>query len=210
MEIIPSIFTSNETQFTQQLQAINSAPIQSVHLDITDGEFVPHPTFTDPVIIKANLQLTCELHLMVIYPLKVLPLWANVPNVKRVLFHYESKTDINSVIDAIHKHGWEAGLVLNPHTNWEVVEPFVTQLDSVMFMGVMPGAQGQALIPEVLAKAKAFKAKYPHLRAEWDGAVTAETLPQIMAVGIDAVCPGHAIFGTGDPVQNVVNLQNLI
>lgn len=210
MEIIPSILTTTKTEFTEQLALMNTAPIDSVHIDITDGEFVLNQTFTDPKITENVLQLGCELHLMVKDPLKILPLWADVPNVTRVLFHYEANVDVPTLIEAIHNQGWEAGLVLNPHTAWEVAEPFVEILDSVMFMGVIPGTQGQTIIPEVLAKAYAFKQKYPDLFAEWDGDVTIETLPHIMNTGVDAVCPGHAVFESGDPVENVVELQNLI
>ncbi len=210
MEIIPSIFTVTKQEFTKQIETINLAPINFVHLDITDGEFVPSLTSTDPQITENILEHNCELHLMVTDPLKILPLWSQVPNVKRILFHYESNSEINSTIDAIHAEGWEAGLVLNPHTPWKAIEPFASKLDSIMFMGVVPGEQGQALIPEVLEKAKEFKLKYPHLLVEWDGAVTVQTLLQIKATGVNTVCPGHAIFGSGNPVENVINLQNLI
>lgn len=211
MDIIPSIFTTNETQFTDQLSAMNIAPIDSVHIDIADGIFVPNKTFVSPEITQNILQqLVCELHLMVADPLAVLPLWADVPNVNRVLFHYETGVDIAAVTEAIHEYGWEAGLVLNPETPIDVIEPFTEALDSVMFMGVVPGAQGQTLIPQVLEKAYTCRQKYPDLYLEWDGDVTEETLPHIMNTGVNAVCPGHAVFGAGDPVENVVKLQNLI
>lgn len=211
MEIIPSIFTINETQFIDQLSAMNVAPIDSVHIDITDGIFVPNKTFASPDITQNVLQQSvCELHLMVADPLAVLPLWAEVCNMNRVLFHYETRVDIAAVTEAIHDYGWEAGLVLNPETPITVIEPFIELLDSVMFMGVHPGVQGQILIPHVLEKAYNCRQKYPDLYLEWDGDVTEETLPHILNTGVNAVCPGHAVFSTGDPVENVIKLQNLI
>lgn len=211
MEIIPSIFTTTETQFIDQLSAMNMALIDSVHIDLADGIFVPNQTFASPAITQNILQQSvCELHLMVKDPLAVLPLWTEVPNVTRILFHYETGVDVAAVTEAIHEQGWEAGLVLNPETPISVIEPFIETLDSVMFMGVNPGAQGQTLIPQVLEKAYACRQKYPDLYLEWDGDVTEETLPHIMNTGVDAVCPGHAIFGEGDPVENVIQLQNLI
>ncbi len=209
MKIIPSIFTTTENQFREQITSVGaSAPC--VHIDVTDSEFVPTQTFADPKVTVEILQTDCELHLMVTDPLKVLPKWAEVKNVKRILFHYEAETEVNTMIEAIHAQGWVAGLVLNPHTPWRVIEPFAEKLDAVMFMGVVPGAQGQSLIPAVLEKAKEFKTKYPRLFTEWDGAVTEETIKQIQATGIDVVCPGHAVFGSGDPVQNIKKLQQII
>ncbi len=217
MDIIPSIFTTNEAEFTDQLSIMNVAPIDSVHIDIADGIFVSNKTFASPEITQNVLQqLVCELHLMVADPLAVLPLWADVCNMNRVLFHYETGVDVAAVTEAIHEYGWEAGLVLNPETPFTVIEPFVEALDSVMFMGVAPGAQGQTLIPQVLEKAYACRQKYPDLYLEWDGDVTEETLPHIMNTGVNAVCPGHAVFSSqdesdaGDPVENIVKLQNLI
>ena len=211
MEIIPSILTTTENEFTEQLAAMNLAPINAVHIDITDGIFVPKQTFTSPEITQNILQQSgCELHLMVADPLAVLPLWAEVPNVIRVLFHYETGVDVTKVAEAIHEQGWEAGLVLNPETPIDVIEPLLEHLDTVMFMGVIPGSQGQTLIPQVLEKAYTCRQKYPDLYLEWDGDVTEETLPHIINTGVDAVCPGHAVFGAGDPVENIVKLQNLI
>lgn len=210
MEIIPSIFTTDEQTFSEQLSLMNTAPINSVHIDITDGTFVPTQTFSSPAITENILQLGCELHLMVTEPLKILPLWHNVPNVTRVFFHCESNDPITTVIEAIQAQGWEAGLVLNPTTPWDTVTPYLENLDALMFMGVTPGAQGRTLIPEVLEKAYSFKQKHPQILTAWDGDVTIETLPYIMNTGVDSVCPGHAIFASGDPVENVVELQNII
>lgn len=211
MEIIPSILTTTETQFIDQLSAMNMAAVDSVHIDITDGIFVPNKTFSSPTITQNILQQSsCELHLMVKDPLAVLPLWAEVPNVTRVLFHYETGVDVAAVTEAIHAQGWEAGLVLNPATPIDVIEPFIEVLDSVLFMGIVPGAQGNPIIPQVLEKAYNCRQKYPDLFLEWDGDVTEETLPHIMNTGVDAACSGHAIFGEGDPVENLIQLQNLI
>ena len=209
MQIIPSVFTTNLEQFTHQIQSMNTA-VDCVQIDVTDGEFVPTLTFADPLVTKNILQISCELHLMVIDPLKILQLWKDVPQVKRILFHYESGADVSSTIDVIHSYGWEAGLVLNPHTPLSVTEPFISKLDSVMFMGVVPGAQGQALIPEVLVKAKELKQKNPQMFTEWDGAVSESTLPSLMDSDLSAICPGSAVFKNGEPADNIQRLKQII
>lgn len=209
MRIIPSILVSTENEFLQQTKAVEDS-VDQVQIDIADGQFVAIKTWTDPKITQENLKTNCELHLMVNSPLEIIAQWAKVPQVKRVLFPVEYDGDIIDVVDAIHGHGWQAGLVLNPETTTLMIEPFADKLDAVMFMGVNPGKQGQPLIPEVLEKMAEFKALHPEIFVELDGGVNEATLLEILKTGIDAVCPGSAIFRNGQtPAENIKKLEKI-
>lgn len=209
MKIIPAILVKSETEFLQQTQAIESAT-DCIHLDITDGEFVPETTWADPEVVRANFKTDCELHLMVKNPLAVIEKWNDVPQVKRVLFHAESDADMAAVVEAIHDQSCEAVVVLNPETQSTAIESVVNGLDGVMGMAITPGAQGRAFMPEVLPKLTALKQKYPHLIIQIDGGVNKDTLKQIKDAGIDCACVGSAIFSHGVPTENLANLKKLI
>ncbi len=105
---------------------------------------------------------------------------------------------------------WDIGVVLNPDTGATVLEPFTNQIDAVMFMGVVPGKQGQPFIPQVIEKIKRFRLKHPHMFVSIDGAVNNTTLPDIIDAGVNAVCPGSAIVEKGDPAQNVETMNKFI
>ena len=80
-----------------------------------------------------------------------------------------------------------------------------------MFMGVVPGKQGQPFIPETIDRIKAARERWPALYIELDGAVNEDTLPDIATTGVNAICPGSAIFGNDrKPAENVGRMREQI
>lgn len=212
MQIIPSLLVQSREEFETQITAVQNS-IEMVQIDIADGIFVPNTTWRDPQIAKQILEINAELHLMVADPIKEAILWMTVPQIKRVLFHYEAveKNKIEHTIRELGRGGWQVGLVLNPDTQIEVVDSHIEHLDAVMFMGVYPGFQGQKYIPETTNRMKKLKQKYPDLFVSLDGGVNLQTLPEIIKSGINAVCPGSAVFHTDKtPAENVADTQALI
>lgn len=212
MQIIPSLLVQSREEFETQIKAVQNA-IEMVQIDIADGIFVSNTTWRDPQIAKQILEINAELHLMVADPIKEAVLWMTVPQIKRVFFHYEAVAEekIEHTIRELGRGGWQVGLVLNPDTPIEVVDAHVEHLDAVMFMGVYPGFQGQTYIPETTDRMKKLKQKYPDLFISLDGAVNLKTLPKIVTSGIDAICPGSAVFHTDKtPAENVADIEKLI
>lgn len=211
IEIIPSLLTKSEQEFASQYRAIQNS-VSCVHIDIADGEFVPNKTWADPAIIKDLVGISVELHLMVADPLEELVRWRHVSQIERALLHYETIADcVPEALTAIEGYCWQKSLVLNPGTPIDVIYPYADRLFGVMFMGINPGFQGQTFMPAVLKKISALKKKHPHLFLEIDGGVNEATLPGIIATGVDAVCPGSAIFkNTRTPAENVTRMHSLI
>lgn len=211
MQIIPSILVQTEQEFLEQINAIDDI-LPMIQLDIADGKFVPNKTWADPEVMEKSLMIDCELHLMVQDPLEEARKWEHVPQVKRVLVHFESDPEnIANIVAQIQSYGWEVGVVLNPDTDIEVVDDFIEEIDAVMLMGVVPGKQGQLFISETNDKAKAIKKKYPNMFLSLDGGVNEETLPDIIAAGFDAVCPGSAVFGNDfTPRENIEKMKGII
>ncbi|MBI4427254.1 MAG: hypothetical protein HY569_02125 [Candidatus Magasanikbacteria bacterium] len=220
MEIIPSVLVQTEEQFLQQMKGLGDS-VKQIQLDIADGKFVPNVTWANPTVVKKLRKLNVELHLMVADPLAELKKWIGVKQVKRVLFHYESQGchperpegaegSLSKIINFAKKNNWQVGIVLNPDTPISAIEPFLNQLDAVMFMGVHPGFQGQSLIKEVLTKITKFTTKYPKIFTEIDGAVNESNLPDIVKTGVNAICPGSATFKVGKPVDNIKQMKLII
>lgn len=210
VELIPSLLAADQPTFLNQVYGLEDS-IALIQIDIADGRFVSTTTWADPEVIKNELQMQCELHLMAQDPFSIMKQWASAHQVTRVLVHFESKFNFDQILPFCQSHGWKIGLVLNPQTSIDVIETYTSALERVMLMGVQPGSQGQAFIPETLDRIRACKARYQGLRVAVDGAVNENTLPGIIAAGADAVCPGSAIFGNQQaPAENVRRLQKQI
>src|SRR3989339_642690 len=211
MDIIPSILVDNPQELLSQLQAATGI-VSQVQVDIADGCFVSSLTPNDPELISQVSGLDIELHLMVANPMAEISRWTGVRAIKRILFHYESAPgQIISVCQAIIDSGRQAGLVINPNTDWHQAIPFLPKIQSLMFMGVYPGKQGQGLIPEVLSAITECRQKFPSLYLELDGGVNLNTLPQIIPTRVSAICPGSAIFKQPKtPAECVAEMQQII
>lgn len=207
IDIIPSILVQDEKTFIKWSRAVQEI-ISMIQLDIADGKFVPNKTWADPEIVHDELEIDCELHLMVADPLKEIRMWEEVQQVKRILIHYESNPrDISDIINQARSYNWEVGLVLNPDTPVYVIDNLIEEIDLLMCMGVTPGRQGQQFIQKTIDKIKEARTKFPNLYIEVDGGVNEETVPDIVRAGVNAICPGSAIFGNHKtPMENISKL----
>lgn len=209
IEIIPSILVQNQSEFEKNYFGLRGS-VSMIQIDIADGKFVPNTTWADPVVIQKIVESEIELHLMVENPILELQRWEGVHQVKRVYFHYESVEEdvIDNTIYEIREAGFEVGVALKPETSIEVLEPIKNDIDAVLFLSVIPGRQGQPFIPAVLDKIKDFRSYGRYHFVGIDGGVSEENLPEIIQSGVDAICPGSAIFGNGEtPEENILRLR---
>lgn len=220
IEIIPSVLVQNEQEFKKNITGLGQS-VAMIQLDIADGVFVNNKTWADPMVVKKLMEnhpagwsaqgLKIELHLMVQNPLEELQRWAEIPLIKRVHFHFEAVADdIENTIVALREAGYEVGVALKPETPVDVLEPYINNIDAVLFLSVNPGKQGQPFIPKVLEKIKEFRSRGWNHYVEIDGGVNEKTLTDIIQSGVDAVCPGSAIFENGNPTENVKKMKKLI
>lgn len=210
IEIIPSVLVQTEEEFKKNIDALGQS-VSMIQLDIADGIFVQSKTWADPQVVKECAQTEIELHLMVQNPLEELLRWSEISLIKRVHFHFEAVAeDMDNTIAAIREAGYEVGVALKPETSIDVLEPYINDIDAVLFLSVEPGAQGRPFQPEVLEKIKAFRTRGWHHFVEIDGGVNETTLPKIIASGVDAICPGSAIFANGNAKDNVKKMESLI
>lgn len=209
-KIIPSLLVQTETEFLTQLKGLADS-VDMIQIDIADGQFVSNKTWADPLIVKAALPFSCELHLMVQNPLEEMKKWEAVPQVKRVLIHIESVPNFPEIIRDTQAYPWEVGLVLNPETPLATIDPYLTLIDEIMFMGVHPGRQGQAMLPETVDRIKEFKKRDTEHPIAVDGGVNLQTIPLLQKAGVDILCPGSAIFGNEhSPEENVRRIRTLL
>lgn len=197
IQIIPAIL---ETDFDAIIKKAKIAKTLSsiTQLDVMDGIFVPNTTFSDPQKI-AEIDCTFELHLMITKPEMFVAQW-DIPNVQRIIFHYEAAANLQHIIDQIKKMGKEVGIALNPGTPSHALEDVIDQLDMVLVMGVQPGFAGQKFEYDVLEKMKELKGMRSDIVIAVDGGVNMWTRDRIIEAGATVLEANSVIWGAPDPV----------
>lgn len=210
-EILPTENVQSRLEFVRRLD-IMEGKIPMAQIDIMDGKFVANTTFTDPKI-AAQYKVDYELDLMVENPGPVLDAWKNVPTVKRAFIHVEIKKPLAPLLKKIKSYGWEAGIAINPDTDWKrrlKTGGYKDLIDVVLFMTVYPGQNGAPFQPKVIPKIKAFNKAYPTVPIEVDGGVNEKTLPALVKAGVTRFAVGSAIWSAPDPVAVYKKLLKLI
>lgn len=189
--------------------------VDSLHLDVMDGHFVPNLSFGMPVIsaLRAESDLYFDCHLMTTNPDAYVEELAEA-GADLLTMHIEAVPDPTGAAGRTHRAGLDFGLVINPATPFESVAPFLELCDLLLVMSVEPGFGGQEFMAGVLPKIEAAR--------EWvesndlavdiqiDGGITPDTAPRARAAGANVFVAGTAIFGSPDPAAAADDLRRAI
>ncbi len=195
--IVPAILTSDRDEFIKMLD-ICSRFTNFAQIDIMDGKFVPSSSIGIDVISSIKFPLESEAHLMVEDPLRWVDSFKRF-GARRIIFHYEIEGDKIGIIKAIKEKNIAVGVALNPDTPFESIEGIVNEVDSILFMSVVPGFYGSPFIPRVLEKITMFRKKYPHKEIGIDGGVKLDNVKGVKKSGVDYICVGSAILKQPSP-----------
>ena len=163
IEITPSILTADFSRLGETLEEAVDAGINWIHMDVMDGNWVVNKTITfGPALIRSirdrvgpNVFIDC--HLMITNAEQTWTQYVDA-GVDLVIAHIEAIDDPAALISSIQEAGCQVGLVLNPDTPANTILPYLTDLDLVLVMSVVPGKGGQSFMPEVEDKVREFRA----------------------------------------------------
>ncbi len=202
----PSILSADFSRLGEQLQALDRAGAQYVHIDVMDGFFVPQITYGMPVIrsIRPCTERIFDVHLMIDDPIRYIDDFADV-GADLISVHAEACLQLERTVHAIKERGVLASVAVSPGTPLSVLEPLLPELDMVLIMGIQPGFGGQPFIPEMLEKIREMRRiimnqGYP-TDIEVDGGVKVSNVRDILNAGANIIVAGSAIF-QGDVEEN--------
>jgi ribulose-phosphate 3-epimerase len=213
-EILPSVLSADFARLGDEIARVSAGPVNMLHLDVMDGQFVPNLSFGVPVIaaIRSVTQLKLDVHLMIEKPDHLVPAFAEA-GADLISVHQEACPHLDRSLQLIRSLGCKAGAVLNPSTPVTAVEDVLEIVDYVLIMSVNPGFGGQAFIPRSLDKVARLAAmrrdRGLDFAIEIDGGVSAENAADIARAGVDWLVAGTSVFGDREPAAAAGRLLHL-
>jgi ribulose-phosphate 3-epimerase len=202
--IAPSLLSCDFSRLAEQIELVMDAGAKVIHFDSMDGHFVP-PITIGPVVAASISELVhgrggiLDCHLMVEQPERQIEAFAQA-GADIITVHPEATPHIHYALQMIRAHGCHAGVVINPGTPVEAVEPVADIVDLCLVMSVNPGWSGQRYIASSTGRLARLRGLLPpEVVLEVDGGVSLETIDEARQAGTDLLVAGSSVFGADDP-----------
>ena len=210
VKIAPSILSADFSKLGEEIKDVERGGADYIHVDVMDGHFVPNITIGPLIVdsIRPITKLPLDVHLMIENPDQYIEDFAKA-GADYITVHVEACR--HRTINLIKSLGVKAGVVLNPATPVQLIEPIIEDLDMVLLMSVNPGFGGQKFISSVLSKIKQVKEmseqKGLNLEIEVDGGVNEEIALLCVEAGATVLVAGSAVFNQSDRRDAISRLK---
>ena len=213
IKIMPSVLSADFRYLEQQVQEVEHAGADGIHLDVMDGRFVPNITI-GPFIVEAVRKATAlplDVHLMIVEPEKYIGDFVKA-GADILSVHQEACPHLHRTIQQIKDLDKKAGVVLNPSTSLVTLEEVLNEIDVILLMSVNPGFGGQSFIAASVEKVQRLRHMLDERQAqaelEIDGGIDPTTAPQVVRAGASMLVAGSAVFrAPGGPAEGMRQLR---
>ena len=212
-KISASILSADSTKLGSEVEKVEQAGVDLVHVDVMDGHFVPNITMGPFIVegLKRIAKVPLDIHLMIENPEKyVEPFTQKTEKDDILTFHIEATDDPLSVINLIKDRGLKTGVAINPDTHERTVEKLLESIDILLVMTVYPGFSGQAFKKYVCEKIRKLREIAPeNLDIEVDGGIKSETISDASSAGANVFAAATSIFGKDDYKEAIEALRKV-
>lgn len=210
MHISASLLSCDLLNIESEIKLLKETGINSVHIDVMDGHFVPNIAFGIDIIkqIARIPDLCITVHLMMDNPEQFIDV-ISYYNVDYLIVHTENSRNVDALIERIKSKDIKCGIAINPQTQVSSIRRYLEKSDFALIMGVHPGFGGQTLIPSTLKKIQQIKNIKQDIIIGIDGGINANTISLVNKEKPDMLVIGSYLFDS-DKENKLENMKEKI
>jgi len=212
LKIAPSILSADFSRLKDEIQAVEAAGADWLHVDVMDGHFVPNITIGPVVVewVRKVTKIPIDVHLMITDPDKYAPEFIKA-GADWISVHPDTCPNPNATLKKIRDLGAKSSIAVNPDVPLKKVEGCFSDIDMVLMMTVFPGFGGQAFIPDVLPKIEEVRKRIDQSRSailvEVDGGIKTDNIDRVCRAGGEVIVSGSGIFKTPNYADTIRRMR---